>query len=602
MDSSAKKTDEIMKKAAPVMITMYGICCLLWLIMTFTMVNRQVSSQVGMTDALVFSEDWECDGRFYSMEHISEAPRDPEGRIVATKKLPEDLTNNDLLNFNGKNIHFNVYIEEKLIYSFLDAAQLGQKGQESLFHHIYLGAENAGKTITIVVYPAYDDNSCLLDYMRICSHAVYIEDYFSNFGLGFFISILIVILGFLMVLEYFVHIRSSKRYNFLALGMFTSLVGIWSAIETQIPVLLMGSYSAIILMFDYAVLFLSWYPLTRFITSMFTFTNRVAEIIVCLCQTLFAGVIIYSVYIRHSVDFHDVLKYMYIDAVVFFLCVAGSALKNLIDSKKNKTHLKMGKLPVIAGSILTVSILADLIIFMAANRSGVDAAQYSRMGVAVFMIMIYIGSLIRNVDNEKLADETVSARRLAYVDPLTHLGNRTAFECECEQLEKKMAAGNYDFIIVSMDLNNLKQVNDNGGHDEGDRFLQRAARMIWDSFGHVGECFRVGGDEFVVVIRPDSMEKSGAGHEGIFSRKKNAAVESAVLSIDSAELEKRYRRSLNRLETAENNYNANNPRYPLQIACGFARLKNTDSQTIEEMIKVSDALMYADKRKKKSEA
>jgi prolipoprotein diacylglyceryltransferase len=55
MDSSAKKTDEIMKKAAPVMITMYGICCLLWLIMTFTMVNRQVSSQVGMTDALVFS-------------------------------------------------------------------------------------------------------------------------------------------------------------------------------------------------------------------------------------------------------------------------------------------------------------------------------------------------------------------------------------------------------------------------------------------------------------------------------------------------------------------------------------------------------------------
>ena len=602
MDNSASKTDVMMKKIPPVMITLYGICCLLWLIMTFTMVGRQIYPQNGMPEAFVFSEDWECDGQLYSMEHISDAPKDSEGRIIATKKLPDNLSNNDLLHFNGKNIHFEVYIEDKQIYTHLVDVPLGQKGQESLFHHIFLGAENSGKTIKIVVYPAYDDDSCLLDYMRICSHPVYLEDYLKNFGLGYFISLLIIILGFLMVLEYFVHIRSYKRYNFLALGMFTILVGIWSSIETQIPVLIMGSYSAIILMFDYAVLFLAWYPLTRFITSMFTFSNRVAEIIVCLCQTIFAGVIIYSVYIKHSVDFHDVLKYMYIDAVVFFLCVVGSALKNLIDSKKNKTPLKIGKLPVIAGSILIVSILADLIIFLAANRSGVDAAQYSRMGVAVFMLMVYIGSLIRNVDNEKLADETVSARRLAYVDPLTHLGNRTAFECECEQLERKMEDGSYDFIIVSMDLNNLKQVNDNGGHEEGDRFLQKSARMIWDSFGRVGECFRVGGDEFAVVIRPDSMEKSTPGHSGLFGRKKNAVVESAVLSIDSAEMEKRYKDSLSRLEIAENNYNANNPKYPIQIACGYARLQNMDPQTIDEMIRVSDALMYGDKRKKKGEA
>ena len=40
----------------------------------------------------------------------------------------------------------------------------------------------------------------------------------------------------------------------------------------------------------------------------------------------------------------------------------------------------------------------------------------------------------------------------------------------------------------------------------------------------------------------------------------------------------------------------------IRIACGYARLQNTDPQTIDEMIRVSDALMYEDKRKKKGEA
>ena len=104
MDSSTNKTDVMMKKVPPVMITLYGICCLLWLIMTFTMVGRQIYPQNGMPEAFVFSEDWECDGQLYSMEHISDAPKDSEGRIIATKKLPDNLSNNDQLHFNGKNI------------------------------------------------------------------------------------------------------------------------------------------------------------------------------------------------------------------------------------------------------------------------------------------------------------------------------------------------------------------------------------------------------------------------------------------------------------------------------------------------------------------
>lgn len=56
------------------------------------------------------------------------------------------------------------------------------------------------------------------------------------------------------------------------------------------------------------------------------------------------------------------------------------------------------------------------------------------------------------------------------------------------------------YMIVTFDLNNLKQCNDHYGHRAGDAYLVNAARIIEDNFERYGKCYRIGGDEFCCII------------------------------------------------------------------------------------------------------
>ena len=64
-----------------------------------------------------------------------------------------------------------------------------------------------------------------------------------------------------------------------------------------------------------------------------------------------------------------------------------------------------------------------------------------------------------------------------------------------------------DFIVISIDLNGLKTVNDNQGHLMGDRYLFEFGSVLEDCFGNNGFIARIGGDEFVVVLTGDNMSK-----------------------------------------------------------------------------------------------
>jgi diguanylate cyclase (GGDEF)-like protein len=55
-------------------------------------------------------------------------------------------------------------------------------------------------------------------------------------------------------------------------------------------------------------------------------------------------------------------------------------------------------------------------------------------------------------------------------------------------------------MIINMDLNNLKMVNDLYGHDYGDKYLKSAAEVMRRTFEGVGGIFRTGGDEFIVLV------------------------------------------------------------------------------------------------------
>ena len=98
-----------------------------------------------------------------------------------------------------------------------------------------------------------------------------------------------------------------------------------------------------------------------------------------------------------------------------------------------------------------------------------------------------------------------NARHAAYTDSLTRVKNKHAF-CEWEQrLDGEIAGKNAEpFAAVFCDLNGLKHVNDTYGHTAGDVYLCRACRVICKTFAH-SPVFRVGGDEFAVILRGDDF-------------------------------------------------------------------------------------------------
>lgn len=96
-------------------------------------------------------------------------------------------------------------------------------------------------------------------------------------------------------------------------------------------------------------------------------------------------------------------------------------------------------------------------------------------------------------------------QELAKKDGLTGLRNKAAYMHELERLDTEFAASGKPYSVVVFDLNNLKMVNDNFGHEKGDELILGACKIICEYFDH-SAVFRIGGDEFVAIIDGDDYE------------------------------------------------------------------------------------------------
>ncbi len=110
--------------------------------------------------------------------------------------------------------------------------------------------------------------------------------------------------------------------------------------------------------------------------------------------------------------------------------------------------------------------------------------------------------------NNQLKINLESEKKLARRDGLTGVRNNNAFKEFTEIIDKKIKAEEVglQFAVVMCDINDLKKINDTRGHNFGDEAIQRASRMICDIFKH-SPVFRVGGDEFVVVVSDSDYER-----------------------------------------------------------------------------------------------
>lgn len=86
----------------------------------------------------------------------------------------------------------------------------------------------------------------------------------------------------------------------------------------------------------------------------------------------------------------------------------------------------------------------------------------------------------------------------AYLDVLTHVGNKTAFSKKISEMNKTINS-TMPFAIIMLDVNFLKVINDSHGHASGDIYLSGCCKTVCNIFKH-SPVYRIGGDEFVVIL------------------------------------------------------------------------------------------------------
>lgn len=123
-------------------------------------------------------------------------------------------------------------------------------------------------------------------------------------------------------------------------------------------------------------------------------------------------------------------------------------------------------------------------------------------------------------------------KALAYIDPLTGMGNRTAY---IERLNEFNSNMNEDSVltVIVFDINGLKHINDTYGHEIGDKSIIEAANRVQTVFGSKVS-YRIGGDEMVVILENNNFEyinelisRFDAGLK-VFNEKKELPFELAV--------------------------------------------------------------------------
>lgn len=267
-------------------------------------------------------------------------------------------------------------------------------------------------------------------------------------------------------------------------------------------------------------------------------------------------------YTMHLIDFTDNTAISYID---------NDIVKGVSKKKKNAVEI----LNTVMREIVTDEYLAGVLEFIdttdLSNRlkdKNIISHEFIQKGHGwtrlSFIPVEWTGDKLTKtmVVTQIIDDEKRRELKLIYQsnnDRLTGLFNRHAFE-EDSQVSLKTAKAK-KLVIVSADINGLKMTNDTIGHAAGDEIIVGAAECLKYSFGNLGRIYRIGGDEFVVMMYASEKELENA--IDTFNRR---------VSEWKGEL----------VDT-------------LSVSLGYATYKANQGKTVNELLNIADKKMYDQK-------
>lgn len=503
----------------------------------------------------VFWERWQyrVDGGAFSEIELPNNVEVPAGSLITLKnQLPSQMVKGATLLLKTTQQDLSVAVGNIVIYSS------GEKSAvpSSAYHFVRLPNDCASKPITVYLSSPYDNYSGFLSQVYIGSKASNLFFLLHENGLRFIIGFLILSAGLLMAIMFSFSSEHTSKIGITSLGAFFACAGYWVIVSSRLMQFILPHPMALTNSGFFALTLL---PVFSGIYYYYIHNKSYKKIGKGVLWVVTAASILFAVVAcaRPTLPIRAVPYYL-IFLAVFLLMFLSSLITESIKTGKLFTASILGMF------IFAVCALLELVFYL------VDVKAYAQshfllVGLLLFCILMVVDSAQGFARIYRSAVKVDALSVLAYLDSLTGLQNRTAF---LEELSTLVADGENDVTIAMYDINNLKIVNDTMGHLVGDALLRHGAKAIIASLRQEDKSYRIGGDEFVAILRHSADFDPGV-------------LEARLLAV----LEKENRKTLS---------------YTLSIAYGFATYSKDIDHTLFDTQARADTLMYARKKIQKS--
>ncbi len=177
----------------------------------------------------------------------------------------------------------------------------------------------------------------------------------------------------------------------------------------------------------------------------------------------------------------------------------------------------------------------------------------------------------RRANDERVAAATTELRAMAVADELTGLHNRRGFNLVARQALEQARGDGRQVVIFFADLDGLKRINDELGHQAGDRAIREAAEVLSAAFRSTDVVARLGGDEFAILARDATVEST-------------ARLEARVQEL-----------------VRQSNARADRP-FELAMSVGWTLADPSAGEAIDAILDRADEEMYRQKVRRKADA
>ena len=179
-------------------------------------------------------------------------------------------------------------------------------------------------------------------------------------------------------------------------------------------------------------------------------------------------------------------------------------------------------------------------------------------------LMEFVSEQVATAIERKRMEEEL--KKLAHYDPLTGTYNR-GYGLELLQRQVKIAKRNKtSFLLAYTDLDNLKRINDQFGHEEGDKAITQMANLFRSILREVDIIIRMGGDEFLLVFPDSSLKEIPIIEKRLYDK---LALQDQV----------------------------SNKSYKIGFTVGFSCYNSEHPKSIAELMRIADQEMYKNKKR-----